>query len=202
MDILNYILGNETPHTIKKTELNLTEYLEDVIADICNRMPEFSFITDPRRILVCLKRAANESKHGVFAKIVPMNFPSGLPYKEVKGNLYSMPQILTPHGPVLYIIYFYLPRFLLQDFDKRMLTIIHELYHISPEFDGTIRMFGGKAHGNSLKTFNENLMPLVGKYSEIGKDLDVLHTDYKKIQRLYSISGRTLTMPKAIKVRK
>ena len=202
MDILNYILGNETTRTKQKTELNLTEYLEDVIADICKRMPEFSFITDPRRILVCLKRAANESKHGVFAKIVPMNFPSGLPYKEVKGNLYSMPQILTPHGPVLYIIYFYLPRFLLQDFDKRILTIIHELYHISPEFDGTIRMFGGKAHGNSLKVFNENLKPLVEKYSQQSIHLDLLKADYKAILHTYTITGRTLTMPKAIRIRK
>jgi hypothetical protein len=154
-------------------------------------------------VIFCLAKAANRKKTGVFAKIIPMNFPNGLPYKKFNNELYSMPQILTPYGAVSYIIYIYLPRFFLQDLEKRLLTVIHELYHISPEFDGTIRMFGGRPHGNSREKFNENLKPIIEKYLQVAdmKILEILGTDYRDLLNRHTITGRTLALPKAIRIK-
>jgi len=200
MNVMNYILGLDSGK--EKPLLSLTDFFERIIEDISVKMPEFSYIANPHRILVCLARANNTRKSGVYAKIVPMNFPNGSPFKEFDGQLYSMPQILTPNGNIMYIIYIYLPRFFLQDFDKRLLTIIHELYHISDEFDGTIRMFGGKPHGNSRERFNRNLLPFAERYASVADNelMDILKSDYKDLQKKYTVTGRCMSIPKAIRL--
>lgn len=60
---------------------------------------------------------------------------------------------------ILYVICFALPRFADLSFETKLTTVFHELYHISPEFNGDIRRFpGGKyAHGHSRKKFNQTL---------------------------------------------
>jgi hypothetical protein len=50
---------------------------------------------------------------------------------------------------MLYILTFYLPRFLDQPFREKVSTVFHELYHIGPRFDGDLRRFGGRYHVHS-----------------------------------------------------
>jgi hypothetical protein len=143
--------------------INLTDELEHVIADLCARVAALRHI-DTRRVLVCLAQARRHGPGGVHAKIVPMRFPDGTPFKHAEGCTYALPQIPTPHGDVLYLVYVYLPRFFEQPFERRLLTLIHELYHIAPAFDGTIRRFGSRAHGGSRDGFNGRLTPLLAEY--------------------------------------
>lgn len=50
---------------------------------------------------------------------------------------------------MLYILNFYLPRFMDLSLTEKVTTIFHELWHISPEFNGDIRRFSGRCHAHS-----------------------------------------------------
>ena len=186
-----------------RPSLNITDRLEHVIADLCERLPEFSRI-NPRRVLCCLTRARGRSAGGVFAKIVPMRFPDGSPFKTVRGAEYALPQIPTAEGDILYLIYIYVPRFFTQPCERRLLTLIHELYHIAPAFDGTIRRIGSRAHGASRESFNANLQQYIDQYLAANPPedlLEFLRCDFNALSREMSLIGRALTIPKAVRLR-
>lgn len=185
-----------------RPSLNLTEQLEHIIADLCARIPELAHI-NPRRLLVSVARTRTRRAGGTFAKIIPMRFPDGTPLKTIKGELYSLPQIPTAEGDILYLIYVYMPRFFEQPFERRLLTLVHELYHIAPEFDGTIRLFGSRAHGSSRTLFNERLQPMIDHYLTTPPPnglLSILQSDLATLSREATLVGRTLSVPKAVRL--
>lgn len=187
--------------TMKQT-INLTGQLEDVIQDLCTRLPEFAHIA-PERLLLCITQCRTRNAGGIFAKIVPMRFPDGTPFKLIKGSRYALPQIPTPHGDVLYIIYVYVPRFFDQSLERRLLTLIHELYHIAPAFDGTIRRHGTRAHGRSRAEFNANLEPLVARYLASNPPEELLaplQCDFRSLASQCTLQGRSLPVPKAVRL--
>jgi len=188
---------------IHRPTINLTERLEVIIHDLCARIPEFAHI-NPRRLLVCVARTRSTRAAGAFAKIIPMRFPDGSPMRTVRDQLFSLPQIPTVDGDVLYLIYVYLPRFFQQPFERRLLTLVHELYHIAPAFDGTIRLFGTRAHGASREQFNDRLLPLIQYYLDTKPAeelLAILRDDLSTLSRQATLVGRTLSVPKAIKLK-
>lgn len=190
------------PERKRRPQLDLTDHLERIMHDLCARIPEFAHI-NPRRVLIFLTRARGNGMNGLYAKIVPMRFPNGTPFKLISGHQFSLPQIPTPHGDVLYLIYIYYPRFFAQPFERRLLTLVHELYHIAPAFDGTIRRIGARAHGPSRNSFNDNLQPLLTAYlkTEPSPDLlRVLRDDTNTLSREATLVGRTLPVPKAIRL--
>ena len=50
---------------------------------------------------------------------------------------------------MLYILSFYLPRFQNLDFREKLITVLHELWHISPQFNGDIRRHAGRYHAHT-----------------------------------------------------
>lgn len=186
----------------QRPSIHITDQFEAIIADICTTLPEFTHI-NPNRVLLCLTQARLRSTSGVYAKIVPMRFDDGSPYHYKDGRAFALPQIPTSEGDVLYLIYVYVPRFFAQPFERRLLTLIHELFHIAPAFDGTIRRFGTRAHGASRKGFNENLEPLVARYlaeTRAPSQLDILRQDWKVLTKEATLSGRALPLPKAVRL--
>lgn len=187
----------------QRPSLNLTDELECIIADLCARIPDLSHI-NPARVLCCLTRTRRQSVGGVFAKIVPMRFPDGTPFKTLHGARYALPQIPTADGDILYLIYIYVPRFFSLPFERRLLVLIHELYHMSPRFDGTIRRIGSRAHGASRESFNDNLQPLLDSYLQSDPPeelLAVLRCDFQALSREMHLVGRALAIPKAVRLR-
>lgn len=186
------------------TTLNLTAELERLIADIATTVEEFSHI-DHRRLLVCVN-SSRSSQHGAFAKIHPLRFHGGELSKVVKRGRSSiaciMPEVSHNGIEMLYVIYFTLPRFMDRPLQEKLVTIFHELYHISPRFDGDIRRFPGRnfAHGASAKKYNLLMAGFVEKYlllpssnelvAFLDADMAVLRLRYK------AIVGRKLVMPK------
>ena len=151
------------------TTLNLTGEMEKLIGDIVLRVPELSHI-EPSRVLVCVSSTRVGGVHGTYAKIHPLRFPGGGRTIETRRGLrkvvYSMPEVAYRGIDILYIVYFLVPRFLNLPLREKLVTIFHELYHISPEFDGDIRRFPGKnyAHGSSRKSYNALMARLVEGY--------------------------------------
>lgn len=186
------------------TTLNLTAELERLIADIAAKLDEFLHI-DPRRLLVCVN-SSRSSQHGTFAKIHPLRFHGGELTKVVKRGRSSiaciMPEVSHNGVEMLYVIYFTLPRFMDRPLKEKLITIIHELYHISPAFDGDIRRFPGRnfAHGSSTKKYNLLMESFVDRYLLLpasSERVAFLDGDMATLRLKHrAIVGRKMEMPK------
>ncbi len=149
--------------------LNLTAELERLIADVVARVEEFRHI-DPARLLVCVAGTRNGGVHGTYARIHPLRFAGGARTTRLQRGRRvvecTMPLVTHRGAEVLYIVYFVTPRFLNLSLREKLITVFHELYHISPGFDGDIRRFPGKnyAHGSSRKRYNDLMATLVDAY--------------------------------------
>ncbi len=149
--------------------LNLTAELERLIADICRRVEEFRHI-DPNRVLVCVASTRGSGIHGTYAKIHPLRFAGGAASTTIRRGrrilTCTMPTVFHRGEEMLYIVYFLVPRFLDLPFREKLITVVHELYHVSPAFDGDIRRFPGRnyAHGSSTRKYNAHMAELVDAY--------------------------------------
>lgn len=151
--------------------LNITAALERIIADAVSRLDELRHIR-PEQLLVCLSSTRSGGIHGTYAKIHPLRFAGGAVCTEVRRGrrryTCTMPTITQDQREIIYLIYFLVPRFLNLSLREKLVTIFHELYHISPDFNGDIRRFPGRnyAHGHSRKAYNERIDLLVDAYLE------------------------------------
>src|SRR5437773_25781 len=133
---------------------NYTEALEMLIREIVERVPEFGHV-EVDRLLVACARSRNNGPVGGYAKIVPMRFAHGARERRIGRHTYEMPPLTYRGREILYLIYFFMPRFGDLSYRQGLETVVHELYHISPRFDGDIRRFPGRnfAHGVSQQRF-------------------------------------------------
>lgn len=149
--------------------LNVTQELERLIAHVTDRVPELAHI-DPTRLLVCVSSTRGTGVRGTYARIHPLRFPGGARSVERRRGRHTwvstMPTVVHRQVEILYIIYFLVPRFLDLSLREKLITVFHELYHISPAFDGDIRRFPGRnyAHGSSTRRYNTRMGELVDLY--------------------------------------
>jgi len=187
------------------TTLNLTLSLERLVADIVGKVEEFRHI-DPLRVLLCVSSTRSGGVHGVYAKIHPLRFAGGARSMEVKRGrrsaLLTMPTVIHRQIEMLYVIYFLVPRFFNLPKHEKLITVFHELYHVSPLFDGDIRRFPGRnfAHGSSRKRYNALMGALVENYLAMpgcAEVTDFLDGDLATLRSRYqAIVGRKYPVPK------
>ncbi len=142
--------------------------MNSVIADIVNNVEEFSYI-DPEQITVNFKKAREGALEEVWAEITGLSEEDygSVQQREGRMEMYFYSNSLLFNGtPVKYIIDFYVPVFFNLSFKDKLTTVFHELYHISPRFDGDLRLFKGKAykHGPSMEKYDKYMEYLVDKY--------------------------------------
>jgi len=105
---------------------------------------------------------------------------------------------------MLYILSFYLPRFLDQDYRHKLNTVIHELWHINPRFDGDLRRFGGRcyAHGTSQKQYDAHVAHLADRWLSLDPPdsvHDFLRWNFRDLVRRHgAVRGTKIPMPKLI----
>lgn len=107
---------------------------------------------------------------------------------------------------MLYLLSFYLPRFLELPWREKLATVIHELWHVGPEFDGDLRRHAGRcyAHTHSQRKYDEHVAGLVDRWLSLGPP-DELHAflqhDFRELDRRHGpIYGLMLPSPKLIRV--
>ncbi len=107
---------------------------------------------------------------------------------------------------MLYLLSFYLPRFLELPWREKLATVIHELWHVSPDFDGDLRRHAGRcyAHSASQRKYDEHVAGLVDRWLELNPP-DELHAflrhDFRELNRRHGpIYGLVLPSPKLIRV--
>ena len=187
--------GNNKPEGFDFTyNMNL------LVQDIVKKHPVFSHI-NTENVFIAIS-SSNGRKNGVLAKLRPLYFEGGGKTKTIRGREYLATDVKINGNEILYVIYFHLPRFLNHgDYMDRLTTVFHELYHISPSFNGDIRRFSGKnfAHGNSLKKYNEIVKSYTEEYispNENNGSSDFLKYDYSGLKRKYgAICGNMIRIP-------
>lgn len=141
---------------------DFTAAMRHVCADICARLPELRHIRC-EQVAVGFAQARNRSAYGLYATLTPLRFEGGQRYERRYSRTYMIQGVRNDRGPeMLYILTFYLPRFQDLDFQQKLITIFHELWHISPACDGDIRRFEGRcfAHSSSQRDFDEHAKQL------------------------------------------
>ncbi|MBN1495803.1 MAG: hypothetical protein JXA07_03485 [Spirochaetes bacterium] len=136
-------------------EINLSHALAEVIKDIVRSSASLSHIA-VESTMVCIGSNRAGRRGGLYGKLIPLRFENGSQVLRYRGRFYTIPEVSHNGRACLYLIYFYMPRFFNLSWEEKLRVIFHELYHISPRFDGDIRRMGSfkKAHGHSKKHFD------------------------------------------------
>lgn len=178
-----------------------TRALESLVRHIVAECPDFSHIR-PDQIIISYTQARSPGTHGVYASVQPLRFEGGSTFLRRGKRTFLLPRIEQEGKEILYIIYFVLPRFADLDFRTKLITVFHELYHISPLFNGDIRRFPGKkfAHGHSRARYNERMRILAEAYintSDAQKQTAFLHMTFDDLTKQFNgVKGTRIRPPK------
>jgi len=131
-----------------------TGHLECLIRRWCRRYPQLGHI-EMDRVVVSIAKCRSRSARGLYATISSLRFPNARSDKKTNGRVYRWPCVKKGGREALYLIKFYLPRFHDLSLDDKVTTILHELHHIHPKFNGEFRSFPGRnwAHGGSQRKY-------------------------------------------------
>lgn len=145
---------------------NFTKKMRSVCDELVARLPELHHI-DLSRVAIAFAQARNRSAYGTYATLTPLRFEHGSLYTVRRGHRYTVRRMYDPNGTeLLYIVTFYMPRFMDVDLVEKLSTVIHELWHISPQFNGDIRRFPGRcyAHSASQKEYDAEMDKLAVRW--------------------------------------
>lgn len=172
-------------------------------ADAVERLPDFQHVR-LEQMAVTFAQARRRVSHGLQAKLTPLRFDGGAMTCRRYGRTWTIPRIFDGERELLYILTFYLPRFLDHDFREKLVTVFHELYHISPEFNGDIRRMDGRyhVHSHSQKEYDEQMGEIADRYMALRPPEELyvfLKSDFRGLLRKHgTVIGRKLTIPKLI----
>ncbi|HWL11167.1 MAG TPA: hypothetical protein VNQ76_22350 [Planctomicrobium sp.] len=173
--------------------------------DVTDRHEAFAHI-DMSRVAVCFSQTRSRVLHGLQAKLTPMRFEGGSLECQRRGRAWTVQRLYVEKREMYYILTFYLPRFLDQSFSEKFVTILHELYHISPKFDGDIRRFDGRyhVHSASQKEYDGQMDVYAREYLSCRPPAELyefLKHDFRSLFRLHGgVVGMRVPIPKLIPV--
>jgi predicted metallopeptidase len=162
---------------------------------------------DMARVAVSFSQARKATSHGMYASLTPMRFAGGRTHTIRGGQKWGVQRLCAADGrEMLYILTFYLPRFLDLPFREKLSTVMHELWHIGPRFDGDVRRYGGRcfAHGSSQERYEHHVERLVNAWLASGPAESVyefLRYDFHQLLARHGrVYGRKIPTPKLIRV--
>jgi hypothetical protein len=145
---------------------DFTLYIRRLCDDVIARLSELSHI-DMTRVAVSVCQTRKAVQHGIFASLTPLRFAHGSHTMTRRGRQMTVEPVRDVSGrEMLYILSFYLPRFQNLDLREKLITVLHELWHISPEFNGDIRRHAGRyhAHTHSQAEYDEEMGHLADRW--------------------------------------
>ena len=190
--------------SIRRPGFDFTFSMRRLVIDMTQRMPQLAHI-DMDHVAVAIVQARVNSTHGIYASLTPMRFEKGAKFTIRRGRKYAVQALFDEHGREMrYILSFYLPRFMDLDCSEKMITIFHELWHISPQFDGDIRRHPGRcyAHSSSQKEYDAQMAVLAKKYLKMRPPKELyqfLENDFRELyQRQGGVYGVMIQRPKLL----
>lgn len=183
---------------------DFTRHMRLLCEDITRRGPQLRHI-DMQRVAVSLRQARKRVKHGMWAALIPLRFENGACETVRRGRRYGVQRAWTEDGhEALYIVNFYLPRYLQLSFHEKLTTVFHELWHISPEFNGDLRRHSGRcfAHSPSQKQYDAHVEQLTQEWLALAPPppvYDFLRCDFSQLQQRHgAVYGTRFRDPKLI----
>ena len=180
--------------------LHARRLCEDMVA----RLPELRHV-EMGRVAVGFSQTRSASNFGTYATLTPLRFPGGRLETVRRGRTYGIQRLYDASGvEMLYVLSFYLPRFLDLEFRRKLVTTAHELWHIGPQFDGDVRRYEGRcyAHSSSKERFDQLAEALADRYLAAGPPEEVyafLREDYRGlVARHGRIYGLKIRGPKLV----
>lgn len=180
--------------------------IQRLVMDIAIRCPDFRHLQTPR-ILVSVTQARGRHAHGLQARVTPLRFANGTLVRRRRGVPFHIQRFFNGEHEYLYLMTFCLPRFLDQDFDQKFITLFHELYHISPAFDGDLRRHEGRYafHSHSKRAYDERMVAYAREYLAGRPDPTIhafLRLDFAQLQARHgAVTGIVVPRPKMIPFR-
>ncbi len=184
---------------------DFTLHMRRLCADLCGRLAELSHIRmDHVAIRFCQARKA--VAHGLQASLTPLRFENGERTTRRSGHRWAVQRIHdTVDREMLYLLSFYLPRFQDRPFEEKLTTVVHELWHISPRFDGDLRRHPGRcyAHTHSQEEYDTRVRGLARRWLSLDPPrgtYDFLRLDFGQLTHRYGrVYGQTIPTPKLIR---
>jgi predicted metallopeptidase len=161
---------------------------------------------DADRLLIGVTQARSARRHGLQARVTPLRCRGGSLTRHRYGVCYQVQRYFVGDREMLYLMTFCLPRFLDQDFDDKFITLFHELYHISPAFDGDLRRHDGRGvfHSHSKRAYDHHMAHLSRAYLAERPDPalhDFLRLNFAQLQHRHgSVIGVVVPRPKLVPV--
>jgi predicted metallopeptidase len=185
---------------------DFTFHVRRLCGDMVRRLPELRHI-ELSRVAISYAQTRKAVEHGLYASLTPLRFPGGTRQAVRRGRRWTVQRVVDTSGQeMLYLLSFYLPRFLDQSFRHKLTTVVHELWHISPRFDGDLRRFAGRcyAHSSSQKRYDAKVEQLVDRWLALEPPAAIynfLRYDFRELVRHYGrVYGVKIPAPKLIPV--
>ena len=110
----------------RKQKLNISNIISGLIGHISAGFDSFSHI-DNSKILVCIASNRTNGRGGIYGKLVPLKFKDGSDILKFNGRYYAMPRIIENGISLLYVLYFYNPKFFNLSAYEKIRVIFHTL---------------------------------------------------------------------------
>lgn len=185
--------------------LDFSAAMLDLCADVAGRCEALRHVHMPR-VLVSFTPCRNRSRYGLQARVTPLRFRDGALTRRHGPVEYQVQRFFVDGREMLYVLTFCLPRFLDQTFEEKLITVFHELYHVSPSFDGDLRRHPGRyaVHSHSKDRYDRHMAELVKGYLADHPEPEVfafLRAGYRELwDRHNGIVGVVVPRPKLLPV--
>lgn len=170
---------------------DFTAAMRRLCEDIVARLPELDHI-DLGRVAISLCQTRQTGAHGIYASLTPLRFESGATQKNLRGRPHQVQRVCDESGnEFLYILSFYVPRFLDTSLEEKLTTVLHELWHISQDFNGDLRRFEGRyyAHGSSQRDYDAKMAQLAQRWLALDPPHHLYHFLEPSFEELSSEHG-------------
>lgn len=182
---------------------DFTGHMRRLLEDVVRRCPDLRHVHVPR-LLLAYTQARSPQAHGLQARVTPLRFPKGALTRQRRGVTYQVQRYLLGEHEYLYLMTFCLPRFLEQDFDEKFVTLFHELFHISPDFNGDLRRHDGRyhLHTHDQHGYDREMAKLARVYLDTRPDprlYGFLRCTFAQLQARHgAVTGVVVPRPKVI----
>jgi hypothetical protein len=181
-------------------------HIRALCTDIVRHCPELKHI-DVSRLLFGATQTRSGRIKGLQARLTPMRCRHGRLTRRCRdGRLYQVQRYFVNGREMLYLMTFYLPRFLDEHFDEKFITLFHELYHISPRFEGDLRRHEGRCdvHTRSKHLYDVHMAHLARAYLSNGTDRNLhafLRINFAQLRHRHgSVVGVVVPRPRLLLV--
>ena len=188
----------------KPAGFDFTLHVRRLCEDMVARVEPLRHI-DMGLVAISFSQTRTGGPHGMYASLLPLRFSGGSEYTVRRGQRWTLQRVCEDGRAMLYILNFYLPRFLDLPLDEKLTTVVHELWHIGPRFDGDLRRFGGRcyAHSGSQRKYDAEVKRLVAAWLAAGPPAglyDFLRLSFRELSARHGrIYGRKIAAPKLIR---